>query len=65
MDILLNMREVSFINKLPEHYKNQNKDVVFLVISHYDTPKDFLKLQNYLEDSTNVKGFRERYYNER
>lgn len=56
------MREISFINKLKKHYKN--KDIVFVVISHYDTPEDFLGLQKYLEDKTNDKGFREGKYND-
>ncbi|AFM05069.1 Peroxiredoxin [Bernardetia litoralis DSM 6794] len=57
------MREISFINKLNEHY--QNKDVVFIVISHHDTPEDFLALQKYLENPKEGKEFREGKYNDK
>ncbi len=56
------MREISFINKLEKHYTE--KEIVFVVISHYDTPEEFLALQKYLEDPKNHNGFREGKYND-
>ena len=56
------MREISFINKLEKRYRSS--EIVFIMISHHDTPEDFLALQKYLEDSTSKKGFREGKYND-
>ena len=50
------MREISFINKLEKHY--ENKEVVFIAISHHDTPEDFLELQKYLEREDNDGKYR-------
>ena len=56
------MREISFINKLKKHYNNE--EVTFIVISHHDTPEDFLALQRYLEDIENEKGYRQGKYDD-
>ncbi len=56
------MREIAFINKLEKYYKG--KEVVFVMISHHDTPEDFLALQKYLENPKKGKEFREGKYND-